>query len=321
LIVISKYNRVDSAMAMRCIQYSNGDGLHGRPWAFEPPLFHTPSFVANQFPDGGYVSFTLEAESVIYAIVHFKNETKDWVSLPKSPFGGISCAKQAGVDDLSVLIDAIVAAFKGQKVTLHVPFEGYPSMAGQIANVLLIDKGFVETYSDVHHFLELEYFSGRIHESQLRRLEKCAKASFRFIQEPGEHLEEIYLFLDSCRKDQGLTINISFEDLKRSIDRFASTYRLFSIRDKQRLMAACITCRVSSEVLYYFLPGSERAYSAYSPMVMLISELSALADKEGYKMIDLGKSSVLGVVQKGLSTFKTRMGAKAGERKCFFREV
>lgn len=306
---------------MICVRYDNGFELNERLWAFELPFFHTPSFVANQFPEGGYVSFTLEVDSVVYAIIHLKKEAEGWVSLSKSPFGGVACANEIGIDDLCVLIDAIVAASNVEKITLYVPFQGYPSMAGQAANDLLIAKGFVEKYSDAHQFLGLESFSGKIHGSQLRRLEKCAKAGFRFIQEPDENFEEIYLFLEACRRSQGLTINISFEDLKRSAERFGSTYRLFSIRDEGKLIAACITCRVSSDVLYYFLPGSDKAYSAYSPMVMLISELCALADKEGYRMIDLGKSSVGGAIQKGLATFKNRMGAQAGERKCFVREV
>jgi hypothetical protein len=299
--------------------YQNGKGLENRQWAFKPLLFQSMAFVRNQFPEGGYVSFTLESGGEIYGIIHFFIDNGDWVSMPKSPFGGVSVAQEVNEPDVRLFANAILRKAEGGPLTVYLPYPGYPSTAGSWFSDSLREAGFAVAFQDTQQYIDVSVersLSESMHDSQLRRLAKCEKAGFVFAAEPYEHLAEIYSFIETCRTEQSIPLNISLEGLRKSWVNMKGSYNLFVVRDREEVIAACITVTVSREVLYYFLPAASAAYSRYSPMVMLIFNIYKWAQKSNYKLIDLGRASIKGKVQEGLREFKGRMGGVEGYSVC-----
>ena len=299
--------------------YQNGKGLKKRRWAFKPLLFQSMAFVGNQFPEGGYVSFTLERGGEVHAIIHFLVEESGWVSLPKSPFGGVSVAQEVGEQHIQALVDRILGESSENQVTVYLPFPELPTTAGNMFVRCLKEAGFFTQFADLHQHIAVtpaHRLKEKMHDSQVRRLNKCLNAGFIFAAEPFEKLGEVYSFIEECRREQGVAINISESDLLRSWVNLEGVYQAFTVRDDQRIIAACITTHVSNAVLYYFLPAASTAYNNYSPMVLLIVQLYTWAAEQGYILIDMGKSSVRGEPQKGLFSFKEKMGAEVGSAPC-----
>ena len=71
------------------------------------------------------------------------------------------------------------------------------------------------------------------------------------------------------------------------------------------------------KILYNYLPASIDEYKAFSPMVMIMENVYNYAKKEQYSFIDLGISSINGVLQKGLIQFKERIGGVFSEKTTF----
>lgn len=299
--------------------YQNGKGLEKRQWAFNPLLFQSMAFVGNQFPDGGYVSFTLESGGEVHAIIHFSVDESGWVSLPKSPFGGVSASEEVNEPDVRLLANAVLRKAEGRPLTVFLPYTGYLSTTGSWFSNSLREAGFTVAFQDTQQYIEVSVersLSESMHDSQLRRLAKCEKAGFLFAEEPFEHLAEIYSFIEACRTEQSIPLNISLEVLRKSWVNMKGSYNLFVVRDQEEVIAACITVTVSREVLYYFLPAASAAYNQFSPMVMLIFNLYKWAQKSNYRLIDLGRASIEGEVQEGLREFKDRMGGIKGYSVC-----
>ncbi len=306
---------------MEVVVYKDGKGLEERQWSFTPLLFHSLAFVENQFPEGGFVTFTLEANGQIHAIIHFYVTKELWSNLPRSPFGGVSVGDAVGKNELQLLVSAIFLESNGVALEFTLPFVNYPQTLSACFRDLLQEQGLVARYNDIQHFVALDASSlgSKMHKSQVRRLEKCEKASYVFAEEPIQEMPAIFAFIELCRLEQGIPLNITLAHINKSVENLPGVYRLFSVRDKGELIAACITTHVSDEVLYYFLPATAKAYSSSSPMVMLLAGLYQWAYAKNYKLLDLGRTSIAGVPQKGLCTFKERMGGQQGSLAYYVR--
>lgn len=306
---------------MRPMLYRNGTGLTDRLWAFQPSLFQTVEFAHNQFPDGGFVSVTAENNDVIHGIMHFALGREGWVSLPRSPFGGVGGSGSLVADGVRQMVDLAVLESHGAPMSIFLPFGDYPGCHVSSLRASLLDSGFSVSYRDIHHYIDLtdSQADENLHASQRRRLDKCRKGGFVFREELAEGLEEMYAFIGRCRQEQSIPLNVSLEHLQTSWRRLPGVYSLFSVRSDGQLAAACITARVSGEVLYYFLPASDRAFSDFSPMVLLVHELVHWARGREFGLLDMGRSSIEGREQAGLSVFKERMGARRGAAECLVR--
>lgn len=304
---------------MECFYYEKGKGLEKKDWAFVPLLFQSWAYVSNHFSRANVVSFTIEHNDLVYAVLHFNEAEKGFVSMANSPFGGLSAAPGLPESSIWHLVERVQKKLSNRVIEVYLPFEGYPGSDRNAFARALTEAGFAVRYKDLHQYLPLrdeKEMLRVVHISQRRKLRKCLEAGFYFTEEPGAKLLEIHQFISSCRDSKGLKINIEGNDLLAAAQTLPGVYRAFSVRDGERIVAACITSHVSDAVLYYYLPGSAPTHQGFSPMVMLLVELSKWAYARGYKILDLGKSSLHGEIQEGLAIFKRRMGAVDGERLC-----
>ena len=305
---------------MECFYYENGQGLEKKNWAFVPLLFQSLEYVSNRFPRSNVVSFTIEHNDLVHAVIHFNKTEEGFVSMDNSPFGGFAAAPDIPESAIWRLVKRVLEKFNTGFIEVYLPFEGYPGSDRNAFARALSEAGFVIRHKDLHQYLPLRDEADmlrHVHVSQRRKLKKCLEAGFDFTEEPHAGLLEIHQFISSCRSRKGLKINISGNDLLAAAQQLPGVYRAFSVRGQEgTIIAACITSHVSEEVLYYYLPGSAATHQGFSPMVMLLMELSKWAYARGYKILDLGKSSLHGELQEGLAVFKRRMGAADGERLC-----
>ena len=150
---------------------------------------------------------------------------------------------------------------------------------------------------------------------QVRRIAKCAQLGFSIQQEYQGKYDETYKFLAKCRLQQNLKINIDQGQFDHLLGLFPEKYMIYSVRDNNGNLAACsVIIRVNEHVAYNFLPGFDRHYNELSPLAYLQNELYDILRQQNFTFFDLGISSIDGAVQKGLATFKERMGAIKTER-------
>lgn len=221
-------------------------------------------------------------------------------SLSNSPFGGVT--GKDGVDFLRETGKKFKSMnVKSLSITCPPPF---------YQNFLPPNEyhkaGFQKLYSDINQHIDLTN-NIDFHSMELRKLKKAQQSELLF--NPSEDIEEIHRFLSKCRQQQGLKINIDNKKLTQLFETFPNKYKAFKVSWKDQIIASLITVNVTEDIVYYFLPGSDKSFNHLSPMVFLVNQLIQILRSDGKKILDLGVSSVQGDKQEGLHLFKSRLGA------------
>jgi hypothetical protein len=250
--------------------------------------------------------------------VSFDIDGTEAISLKGCPYAGLDIHGQYDQNEIKKFLIRSIKDLKSigvRKVTIKNP----PSFLQEdcVENIL-IECGFFISSEEINHHLELnieDYYSS-IHEMQRRKIAKCIQSKFKFQIEPSYKVGEIYKFIQSCRTQQGLEINVSLNYLKGAFSLLASNYNLFTIRNKEnKILAATVIVMINESVVYNFLPAFDRNYKAHSPLAFLTYELYNYFSRKEFSYMDLGISSINGTPQEGLIKFKERMGATMTKRK------
>ena len=215
-------------------------------------------------------------------------------SLPQSLFGSFECQSETTQAAFLVFVKATIDKLKGEAIhrieVIHPP----AFYAGFVPATWLDGAGFSEMYADINHHIVLTEF--QMHRMEKRKLAKLNRSGLIIRKLLSDHLREVYDFLDRCRKEKGLELNISFEKLTLLFQAFPDRYSIFCAYLADQLVSATITVQTTLE-----------KNKKESPMVGLMNYLvSHYKDKAKY--IDLGISSRKGEPQEGLIAFKQRIG-------------
>jgi len=178
----------------------------------------------------------------------------------------------------------------------------------------LLFEGFQIRQTDINHFLKINdhSFESMAHTMQQRRIRKCTKLGYKFCHHSNNDLEIVFRKIREFRIQKNIPINIELNTLNHLMKRFPNHYRLFSVQDQDRIIAATCAVAVNQRTLYNFLPASDEKYKMTSPMVYLIKNLFDYAKSNHYSYIDLGVSSIDNQPQSGLINFKENLGGITG---------
>ena len=250
--------------------------------------------------------------------ISFDIDGTEAISLKGCPYAGLD---SLGKYDQKEIKEFLIKSIKDlnslgvRKITIKNP----PSylQENKFENILM-DCGFNISSEEINHHLELgiqDYYSS-IHKMQRRKIARCIQSNFHFQMEPSNKVGEVYEFIQFCRTQQDLKINITLTYLIKAFAALPLNYKMFSIRNKENtLLAATIIVKINEQVVYNFLPAFNREYKDYSPLAFLTYELYNHFSQMGFYKMDLGISSIDGNPQEGLVKFKERMGAISTKRR------
>lgn len=99
------------------------------------------------------------------------------------------------------------------------------------------------------------------------------------------------------------------------IEQFSTTYFLFSVKNQEgEIIAGVVTILVNQHILYTFYWGDNLAYCSHSPVVFLLQEIYEYCQKHQIQLMDLGTSSLNGVINQGSYNFKKNIGGVLDEK-------
>ncbi|WP_424963555.1 GNAT family N-acetyltransferase [Ekhidna sp.] len=279
-----------------------------------PILFYQYGYLTSQ----AYCNFIAFSDENFF--IAFDQIDNVAISIPRSPFGSIFYRYEG------IGAEGFIEAFTDQlrnkgieKIQITHPSEIY---ARFVSVSTLVKSGFDQIYSDINQHIPLDLnWEDSIHKMQKRKLESLINDGFEFRKMERSELETAHKFLTVCRQAQGLQINISWEQLKKSSDELPEKYECFGVFRDSKISALCIAVNVSSEVAYYYLPGTSPMFRNQSPMVMLIAGMIRYYRERGFKYLDLGVSSIEGKSQEPLKIFKERMGGIESKKPTFLKQI
>lgn len=287
------------------------------PYYFEPFIFLTPAYVGLQTCQQRFDFYLLDVKlKRVVALMQLFIDGEKAVSPCRAPFGAVQLGEGLPASVLYNFL-ALVRGFaekKGLK-EIHIksyPFAYAPQQSALLTNTLL-QLGFVVALSEVNHHIPVSEtaFEARIYPAAARRLAKCRRSGFAFQQEEARFLPEIYNFIAACRREKNQDLSLQLPALQAFFNRFPENYHIFTVRDGAgKLAAATVAVRINSEILYNFYPASPLAYNLFSPVIMLNAGLYDYCRSHGYKMLDLGTSSLPEGPNYSLMKFKKHIGGE-----------
>ncbi len=295
-------------------------------YGFERYLYNEKDFL--QLHPNDPISFYIfhTKKKKVLGRCHFFVNNAIATSPYKSPFGGIELDPLLSLDLIEAFIayietTIIARGAKSIKVT-QFPFAYSPIAASKLANCYL-RAGFQMTHPDPSHHITIgsASFEHKIHAMEGRKLKKAITQGLAFMEEPLDSLEEIYAFIQACRKEKHQNLNISLESLRNAVQNLPHHYKIFTVKAEQELIATSIIIVVNDKIAYNFLPASASAYNKWSPMVFLLKGLYEWCLERGIKILDLGISSVDNTPQYSLIAFKERIGGELGLKCTFFKTL
>lgn len=137
-----------------------------------------------------------------------------------------------------------------------------------------------------------------------------------------EHVEwaEGFHVLEENRAQRGITLKYSLDYLHRLRPLFPGRVRMLLLRHESSVVAAALVYRMLPGVHYVAAWGDAGHQLPYSPINFMAHQVVKNAIEDGVHIVDLGISSVDGVVNDGLVQFKRNVGASTGLRLDLIRD-
>ncbi len=173
--------------------------------------------------------------------------------------------------------------------------------------------------TDINQFIEIknQEFDDTIAYSEKTRLNKCKRLGLTTQRSSVSELQEAYSLLETLRQRKGYPISMDFDSLEHMFRIHPDHYFLFTVKDGSKIVAMAISIIVNDSILYNFYHADHDDYQGLSPTIMLIEKVCNFCRKKKIKILDLGISSLNGIINEGLFRFKKNLGAKECSKKIF----
>ena len=280
-----------------------------RATAFEPDLFNAPPYL-RLHPPGLRVEWPGQA---VFQAGRLQDGT---IRSPgRAPYGGFDVAD--GLDDeaFAAFVQTVETQARTEgATTLEV---GLPPLCYAAHHVrrlpVLCRLGYRVIRQELNQALPLTVPNFAVQASYAARktLNKARRLGIAIRRlDPPDHPAAYAVILGNRRK-KGRALSMRYEDVAAMVDAVPDRMHVFGAEQEGRLLAAAITVAVNRRVLYVYAwgegPGDERP----SPVTCLAAHLHAYARTNGFALLDLGTSSVQGIVDPGLAAFKRSLGASS----------
>ncbi len=129
-----------------------------------------------------------------------------------------------------------------------------------------------------------------------------------FNQKLFSNLSLVFETLAINRANKGYKMSMSMSQLQKIVDTFPKDIVLFGCPQGEHLASAAFCLRLSSEVLYVFYWGDRPEYATFSPVVSVADSIYRYGQAQGFKLLDVGTSTIDIEPNIGLLEFKRSLG-------------
>jgi len=249
------------------------------------------------------------------ANIHFSpiDEAGTWRSPARGTFAGLSYLEDLKFRELVSFFERVESSLrsKGAKsLEILLAPQAHDQVAFAKQVYLLRSFGFEVTKCDLNQSLAIDSrkLSERMSYGNLKRLRKCERENLVAVNISLASLPKVYETLVINRASKGNSMSMTLAQLQTMADNFPKDIILFGCPDGEQLAAAALCIRLSPSVLYVFYWGDRPEYSTQSPVVTLADAIYRYGQDEGFKIMDVGTSTIDREVNFGLLEFKRGLG-------------
>ena len=292
------------------------DPQHG---AFTPDLFNTVEYAnlhAHRYRMEGLRCTHRRADQDTVAGVFQAAQCEPGVfaSPGRGPYGGFDVSPELSGDEIAEFVastESSLRAIGARRINVVLPPFCYaPSLGPRVLSVLC-RSGYHVIRQELNQALTIEPSgpaSYRNHAAR-KRLSKACRAGVTVRMLASDEHRAGYDAIAANRQKKSRELSMSWHDVAAMAALFPANLHVFGAEQGGQLLAAAICVAVSARVLYVYAWGEIRGAEAVSPVCVLADHLSNFARAHGFELLDLGTSSVDGLVDPGLLAFKRSLGA------------
>lgn len=126
--------------------------------------------------------------------------------------------------------------------------------------------------------------------------------------------ESCYQLLVNNRARRGVKLSMSWDIFKKSLEQLPLQIKLWKAVVKNIIVGCAVTVRISQDSLYVLFWGDNEHGRSLSVVASICDSLLVFAKSENVRYLDLGISSVDGLLDPGLARFKSNLGAIQGQK-------
>ena len=143
-----------------------------------------------------------------------------------------------------------------------------------------------------------------------KKLNKLIREKFTFHKGNISDLKEAYNIIKENRSLKGNKVSLTYLKLKKLVKTFNKKFNIWLVyNESKEAVASAITIDLIDEIRYVFYWGDKFRKDSNSPIVLMANELIKENIKNNISRVDLGTSSVNGIINPGLKSFKNSIGA------------
>jgi hypothetical protein len=284
-----------------------------------PYFFHSEVFLKHQgnpilFGANGY------GNSVELAVFEENGRAK---SPLKAPFGSFSRIGKPGKELFSEVLQKIETWAKEtqiQSLSLVLPPDCYQSEGEDSVLEVLLSHGYKISWQDLNYHFKVENpFFGKLHRSERWKLQRSSREGFQFQPIANIDWDFVFPFLLQSRLRRGYSLSMTREELEAVFKAFPENYRCWGVYFRNQCVALSVTVRVNQKIEYVFYTADDADFRKFSPVVLLHSGIYSNCAESGIELLDLGTSSLRGIINDGVSDFKRHLGALTSSKTTLIR--
>ena len=274
-------------------------------YIFNSPIFYDLHKNSESF----FLSFFLK--DMLIGNISFRKESGMLISPIQGTFGGINFNKKISSktkqDCISLLVNYLQTNYSNFTIQISQPPLAH--------DVFLNEESLLMQYLDFEiHKVEINHsvivskdtLEQKMSRNNIKRLKKCNSSLFVF--EQSKNFKKSYEVIKINRTSKDVKISMSYEQIMKMQKRFPDDLFFFDLKDGVKIIASSLCIKIKEDILYVFYWGDLPGYEKFSPIVSLSKNIYDFAALNGFKILDVGTSSLNGEPNHGLIRFKDGLG-------------
>jgi len=277
----------------------------------ESPLFWSSLYCTINGQSSIESTFDFGMESHEFRFIYDINNAS-LKSPGRATFGGIWIS--AGIPTHTYFINLYQSLFEQLRIVDQInvtlpPEYFYPEIFLNQSKALEA-CGFEKKYTDHNFHVDLPLWTpANLSKGNRKKIRQFADAGGEIVLGSDIDFVAAYEVLRKNRENRGVKISMDREKFIKNIFEFPGNYKIYLAKVKSEIAAVAYVVRLSEQVNYVLFWGDDTKFRHLSPVASLLKFLISVSREEGCKVLDLGISSVDGVLDDGLARFKSNLGA------------
>ena len=264
-----------------------------------------------------YMQLVRNSDSRVFATIAFYDDAQGNFSSPlRGTFGGLSLNSQTNIANIEKFFQISLSYLKlngGRRFTIKCPPTSHdPALFAIFFNIML-RNGFKVSAQELSYDVNVtdNAFIDRLEYGKARRIKKCIQEGFHAEKLAPAKYKEAYEIISSNRIRRGFPITMTYQQLEDLCETFPERIHFFAVysaHENGDMIAASVCIEITNKIFYVFYWGDIAGVEAYSPVVFLVSFIYDYCQRNNFRILDVGASTVEGQPNYGLIKFKRDLG-------------